>query len=169
LKRKNANQLEGIDYDKSTFMLDLRCSGCLHPKVGPRFLPRDRTLYSVSLADSWKEQTLLNIVKVRYSDPPVFVDVGSIVASDSLLQGASVGGTIIPSGDSQATVGASVSFSDSPTITYTPLTGNAYIKGLITPLPASMVFAAIQNGLPADSTLLSSINSINGLRNQQVT
>ena len=149
--------------------LALLTIGCLHPKVGPQSLPRDRALYSVSLADSWKEQTLLNIIKVRYSDPPVFVDIGSIVSSYTLAQGASVGGVIVPSGNNQALLGGSVTFSNSPTITYTPLTGNAYIKGLITPLPAPMVFAGIQNGLPADSTLLISLSSINGLRNQQVT
>jgi hypothetical protein len=143
--------------------LALLTTGCLHPKVGPQSLPRDRALYSVSLADSWKEQTLLNIIKVRYSDPPVFVDIGNIISSYTLAQGTSVGGTIIPNGNSQALVGGSVTFSNSPTITYTPLTGNAYIKGLITSLPAPMVFAGIQNGLPADSTLLSSISSINGL------
>jgi len=137
--------------------------------LGPQSLPRDRSLYSVSLADSWKEQTLLNIIKVRYSDPPVFVDIGNIISSYTLAQGASVGGTIIPSGNNQVVLGGSLGFSNSPTITYTPLTGNAYIKGLITPLPAPMVFAGIQNGLPADSTLLSSISSINGLRNQQVS
>jgi hypothetical protein len=59
--------------------------------------------------------------------------------------------------------------SNSPTITYTPLTGNAYIKGLVTPLPAELLFNAIQNGLPADSVLLAAFTSINGLRNQSVS
>jgi hypothetical protein len=55
------------------------CStGCLHPRIGPQSLPRDRAAYSSSLSDSWKEETLLNIVKVRYLDPPVFVDIGSM-------------------------------------------------------------------------------------------
>jgi len=148
--------------------LSLLETGCLHPKIGPQSLPRDRALYSTSLADSWKEQTLLNIVKVRYVDPPIFVDVGSIVASYTLLEGASAGATIAPSGTNSGVLGGSVAFSNSPTITYTPLTGNAYIKSLITPLPAAMVFAGIQNGLPADAILLSSVSSINGLRNQQV-
>ena len=134
--------------------LSLLETGCLHPKIGPQSLPRDRALYSTSLADSWKEQTLLNIVKVRYVDPPIFVDVGSIVASYTLLEGASAGATIAPSGTNSGVLGGSVAFSNSPTITYTPLTGNAYIKSLITPLPAAMVFAGIQNGLPADAILL---------------
>lgn len=96
----------------------LLTSGCLHPKIGPQSLPRDRASYSVSLADSWKEQTLLNIIKVRYADPPVFVDIGNIISSYALVQGASVGGTIIPSGNSQAVLGGSLTFSNTPTITY---------------------------------------------------
>ena len=152
-----------------SFGLALATTGCLHPKVGPQSLPRDRELYSISLADSWKEQTLLNIVKLRYLDPPVYVDVGSIVASYTLTQGASVGGTINPSGTSPGgtALGGAVTFSNSPTITYTPLTGNAYIKGLTTPLPPTTVFATIQNGAPADSILLTSVQSINDLRNEQ--
>jgi hypothetical protein len=144
-------------------------TGCLHPKIGPHSIPLDRADYSMSLSDSWKEQTLLNIVKVRYVDPPVFVDVGSIVSSYTLSQGASAGGSFEPSGTNGASVGGAVNFSASPTVTYTPLTGNAYIRGLVTPLPAIIVFAAIQNGAPADAILLSSVSSINGLRNQRVS
>jgi hypothetical protein len=111
----------------------------------------------------------LNIVKVRYLDPPVFVDVGNIVASYTLAQTASAGATIQPGGGSSGMLGGSVGLSTSPTITYTPLTGNAYIKRLVTPLSPDLLFEAIQNGLPADSVLLSSFTSINGLRNQSVS
>ena len=150
------------------FVLASCLTGCLHPRIGPQSLPRDRTDYSNSLSDSWKEETLLNIVKVRYLDPPVFVDVGNVIASYTLAQTATVGGTIVPNGGSNATLGASAGLSNSPTITYTPLTGSAYIKGLVTPLSPELLFTAIQNGLPADSVLLSSFVSINGLRNQSV-
>jgi hypothetical protein len=84
--------------------LALFTTACLHPKIGPQSLPRDRSLYSVSLADSWKDLTLLNIVKVRYLDPPVYVDIGNIVSSYTLTQGASVGGTINPPRTSSAAV-----------------------------------------------------------------
>ena len=66
--------------------LALSVTGCYRP-IGPQSVARDRHLYAASLSDSWKEQTLLNIVKMRYLDPPVFVDVGNIVASYSLVQG----------------------------------------------------------------------------------
>jgi hypothetical protein len=152
----------------AVFVLASCSTGCLHPRIGPQSLPRDRTDYSTSLSDSWKDETLLNIVKVRYLDPPVFVDVGNVIASYTLAQTATVGGTIMPNGGSNGTLGGSVGLSNSPTITYTPLTGDAYIRGLITPLSPEVLFTAMQNGMPADSVMFSSFISINGLRNQSV-
>jgi len=142
-------------------------TGCLHPRIGPQSVPRDRVDYSSSLSDSWKQETLLNIVKVRYLDPPVFVDVGNVVASYNLSQTAMVGVNVVPNGGSNGNLGGSVGLSSSPTITYTPLTGNDYFRGLITPLSPEVLFGAMQNGLPADSVLFTSFVSINGLRNQR--
>jgi hypothetical protein len=144
-------------------------TGCYRP-IGPHSVVRDRQLYAGSLSDSWKEQTLLNIVKMRYIDPPVFVDVGNIVASYSLVQGVTVAGNIVPNNQTpDATVGGFGTYSNTPTITYTPLTGNKFIRSLGTPLPPDAVFSSIQSGLPADATLFAAVASINGLRNQEAT
>jgi len=56
---------------------------------------RGRAWYSESLSDSSKDQTLLNIVKLRYADLPTFVAVGSIVASYALQQTASAAGRLL--------------------------------------------------------------------------
>jgi hypothetical protein len=50
-------------------------SGCVG--IGPKTVTKDRFDYSGAIADSWKTQMLLNIVKVRYGDAPVFLDVTS--------------------------------------------------------------------------------------------
>jgi hypothetical protein len=151
-------------------VLALSLTSCLHPKVGPQSLPRDRGLYSTGIADSWKQLMLLNIVKTRYLDPPFFVDIGNIVASYTVTQSASASGAITPwNSDSGAGLGVLGTFSNTPTITYTPLTGSKFVQGLTTPLPPAAVFSAIQNGAAADSIMLSAVFSINGLKNQQAT
>jgi hypothetical protein len=143
------------------------CSG-----IGPKTVARDRYDYSTSITDSWKRQTLLNIVKLRYMDPPIFVDVGQIVASYSLETGATVGGSF-PATDSlggtTGTIGATGRFTDRPTITYTPLTGNAFISALMTPLPPEAIFFAMQSGQAADALLVSTVSVINGLRNVEAS
>lgn len=149
--------------------LALGATGCYRP-VGPQSVARDRHLYAASLSDSWKEQTLLNIVKMRYFDAPVFVDVGNIVASYSLVQGVNATGNIVSHNQTpDATVGGFGTYSNTPTITYTPLTGSKFIRGLATPFPPEAVFSSIEAGMPADVILFASVASINGLRNQEAT
>ena len=70
----------------------LLLTGCTH--LGPKTVAVDRFDYSTAIADSWKQQTLLNIVKLRYMDLPVFVDVASIVSGYSMQTGVSVNGTL---------------------------------------------------------------------------
>src|SRR5262245_19802621 len=104
-------------------VLALAFAGCA--SIGPGTVARDRYDYSDSISESWKRQMLLNIVKLRYLDPPVFVDVGQIVAGYSLETAATVGGQSTKPGPDSFSLGASGRFTDRPTITYTPLTGNA--------------------------------------------
>ena len=48
--------------------------------VGPATVPRDRIDYGTAIGDSWKQQTLLNIVKLRYGDMPIFLEIAQVIA-----------------------------------------------------------------------------------------
>jgi hypothetical protein len=142
----------------------LALAGCR--SIGPGGLTRDRYEYSDSIGESWKRQTLLNVVKLRYLDPPIFVDVGQIVASRTLSRSVSLGGNVGQGNNNNMTMGAAGTYTDQPTVTYTPLTGNRYIKSLMTPLTPDSVFFMIQAGWPADGVLVMATAAINGLKNQ---
>ena len=150
--------------------LALLATGC--NSIGPTTVARDRFDYSGAISESWKRQTLLNIVKLRYLDPPIFVDVGQIVSGYSMESGINVGGQISSHNAVQGNallLGSSARFTDRPTITYVPLTGNKFVKGLMTPLSPESVFFTIQSGWPADGVMFAALASINGLKNQETS
>jgi hypothetical protein len=64
-------------------VLVLALTGC--GSIGPATVPRDRIDYAGAMADSWKRQTLLNVVRLRYADTPSFMDVSSVIASYAFI------------------------------------------------------------------------------------
>ncbi len=141
--------------------------GCQH--LGPKTVSVDRFDYSTAIGDSWKQQTLLNIVKLRYMDLPVFVDVASIVAGYSMQTGVSVNGTLSSEQAIQGnyvSAGGQAIYTDRPTITYVPMTGEKFLRGLITPIDPKNIFFLLQSGYAADFILGLTVESLNGVRNR---
>jgi hypothetical protein len=142
-------------------------TGCQH--LGPKTVALDRFDYSTAIADSWKQQTLLNIVKLRYMDLPVFMDVASIVSGYSMQTGISVNGTLSSAKAIQgdfASLGGQAIYTDRPTITYVPMTGEKFLRGLITPIDPKNIFFLLQSGYAADFILGMAVESLNGVRNR---
>jgi hypothetical protein len=141
--------------------------GCT--SLGPTTIVADRFDYSAAIADSWKQQTLLNIVKLRYLDLPVFVDVASVVSGYSLQTGVSVNGTLSTERAVQGNflaAGVQGVYTDRPTITYTPATGQKFLRGLLEPIDPKNIFFMLQSGYAADFILGMTVESLNGVRNR---
>jgi len=141
-------------------------SGCA--SIGPGTVIRDRFNYTAALSDSWKDQMLLNMIKLRYGDTPIFLDVASVINSYEVSGSADLGASwqFNPAYQSSAGLGASGFYANRPTITYTPLSGERFAKSLMTPVPISAILNLIQSGYPADLVFRLLVQSINGVKNR---
>jgi hypothetical protein len=134
---------------------------------GPKSMAKDQLDYGTSIGNNWKNQMLSNIVKLRFVDMPVFVDVGQIVAGYTLetsVNGAVGFGNSFTGGDSQG-LGASSKFTDRPTVTYTPKTGDAYLRSLLEPVKPRSLLSLIQAGYNSELLFTWAVESINGVQN----
>ena len=138
--------------------------------LGPHTVQRDRMDYVTAVSDSLKTQMLYNLVKLRYGDMPVFMDVSSIINQYQ------VGGLVNLSGSwtnppysSTTSVGGTGQYAERPTITYTPQTGDKFTRSLLTPIPPAAVLNFLQAGRSPDVVLRICVQSINGIQNQGAT
>ena len=145
----------------------LLLSGCA--SIGPTSVTNDRFDYNTAISNSWKEQTLLNIVKIRYLDMPLFVDVASIVSGYTLQSTVNLGGQLSSEGAVQGdfvSLGATGTYTDRPTITYQPITGQKFNKSFMTPIQPSVILFLIQSGWNAKFVYPITVDSVNGLRSR---
>ena len=147
-------------------------AGC--SSIGPASIKRDRTDYSGSMANSWKEQMLLNVVKFRYFDPPVFLDVSSVVSSQELYTQGDLTSRIVPDPLTTSTrdyynLGVTTRYTDRPTISYTPVTGDRFINMLLRPIPSQTMFTMIDSGHDAAFIMQLAVRSINGINNYSLS
>jgi hypothetical protein len=125
-------------------------SGCA--ARGARRVPADRFDYNSAIAQSTREQMLLNIVRSRYLEVPVFLTVSSVLTQYEYNADIGVG-TILEfgSGTTDRAIGeTNIGFAERPTITYLPVEGQEFSAHLLSDIPSEIIFAAAQAGWPVD-------------------
>ncbi len=136
-------------------------SGCL----GPKAVQYTRLRYNEVVRDTNDEQLLINIVRLRYADSPVFIDLPSITSQFEVAGGGNyiggygyeyLGRTSLGSGQ--------LSMRDTPTLSYHPREGREIAKSLLTPLSADL-FIVVNAGADIEQLLLLATNDINDVPN----
>jgi hypothetical protein len=138
------------------------CSG-----IGPPTVSRDRFDYTAAISDSWKRQMLFNMVKIRYGDAPVFLDLSSVISQYQIAGQISVGATFNTNPwSSSEFLGTTGNYVDRPTITYTPVMGEKFARSLMSPVPPPAILSLMQAGYPVDMVFRLLVQEINGVRNR---
>ena len=143
----------------------LLISGCA--ARGAKRMPADRFDYNAAIAQSTREQMLLNIVRSRYLEVPVFLTVSSVLTQYEYDSSLGLGG-IFESGSGTNDIffgETNLRFSERPTITYLPVEGQEFSAHLLSDIPAEIIFAAAQAGWPVDVFMRIAIQRLGAAEN----
>ncbi len=137
-------------------MLCLYLSAC--GRFGPRQIPLDSFNYNAAIARSSNEQMLINLVRLRYREVPVFLAVGSVLTQyfygGEVTADATFGKLTSNAADKFFGAGARMVYFERPTITYSPLAGQEFTQQLLTPIPGELLFSLVQSGWPPEQLLM---------------
>ena len=138
--------------------------GCA--SYGPIALDRDRLDYGEAVSDTLKRETMLNIVRIRYGDIPAFVQIDQLVSSYQ-LQGSGTF-SLIPNpitGLNFSSWTGGATYTDRPTMTFTPVTGTVFESAFVRPFAPREVIILAQNGMWIDVLFRLAVQSIGNLSN----
>jgi hypothetical protein len=105
------------------------------------------SIYNETIQYNQNQEMLLNLVRLKYRESPLFLKVGALSASYTLQTTADLNishsGGATPYG-----VAIGGSFSDRPTITYTPLEGKTFVKQVLAEVSADTFVLLFRSGWP---------------------
>ncbi|MDG3003784.1 hypothetical protein [Paludisphaera mucosa] len=135
--------------------------GCL----GPSALRSTRMKYNEAIRTTNDEQLLMNIVRLRYADSPVFIDLPSITSQFEMAGRAQFLGGRGNQFPGYANLGTGeLTARDSPTLSYRPREGKDVARILLTPLSAEL-FSVVNAGANFEQLMLTTIDDINDVPN----
>ena len=155
----------------ANYNFDYRRTERLQRVSDPGTVARDRFDYISAISDSWKAQMLLNVVKLRYADAPVFLDVTSVITQTGYQGTLAVSGSWwqnllqLPFTSSDGVTAAGI-YRERPTVTYSPLSGDKFARSLMTPIPPAAILSFLQAGYPVDVVLRLAVHAINGIHSR---
>lgn len=140
---------------------------------GPRAVGNERHLYNEILSRTEDEQLLANIVRLRYNDTPHFLDMGSVVVQYGIEKRGTAGvqfgiGGFFSSAaadDAGGAVSGGVTFSERPTVSYTPLQGEAYARRLLSAIPLEVIWLLSNSGWSVERLFLLCVERLNDIEN----
>jgi hypothetical protein len=144
--------------------LAILLTGCA--QHGPDLVKAGRNDYNKVLVQTDDEETLLNLVRLRYADNPMMLNVSSVSTSFTWTQGASAEAFKFEPSSSDSNVGVrgNLGYVERPTVTYTPLGGKDFVQSLLTPMDLDELLL-LSSSWSIDRLLRVIANRVSGLSN----
>jgi hypothetical protein len=121
--------------------------------------------YNEVMRDTNDEQLLMNIVRLRYADSPVFIDLPNITSQFEMAGHGNYLGGYGNQTPGRASLGfGDLSLRDTPTLSYHPREGREIAKALLTPLATDLLIV-VNAGANLEQLLLFFVNDANDVAN----
>jgi hypothetical protein len=134
-------------------------------QAGPASVKASRSDYNIAIQQTGSEQLLLNLVRLRYRDAPYFMEVASVSTSFHFDASASASVSLPESEGKTYGIGAGIGYTERPTITYTPLQGDKFVRQLMSPLDLNTILLLYHSGWSIERIFRVCLQSINGVKN----
>ena len=136
-------------------------------RIGPKAVKVGMPAYNMAINETSHQLLLLNLVRMRYSETPYFMEISNIYASPSFTAGAKAGGTLVSGGSDVGSLEAELTYSELPTIVYTPLAGESFVRRLLQPIEPENVALLYQAGWNLERILRLCVQRINNIWNAE--
>lgn len=137
-------------------------TGCA--TVGPKSIRNGRFDYNRAIVETRSEQMLSNLVRLRYRDPPYFLEISSV--STQYVVGAGVVAEVGGIGDRAiGNLEGSAAYEERPTITYLPLQGDEFAQRMLSPVPMESIVLLTHTGWRMDRIFRCCVQRVNELWN----
>ena len=141
---------------------------------GPRALKHTHPAYNQMMVNTQDQQMLLNLVRLKYRDSTMYLNTNSITASFTMGADIGVEASLpwdfdqngVRLGDGR-TVSPNIgmNYSQTPTISYSPLQGEDLMRRVLTPVPIEALLILTQSGWRLDRVFGVAVERINDLYN----
>ena len=141
-------------------------SGCA--MVGPSSISAGRGDYNEAINRTEDEQLLLSIVKGRYGEMSSMLSVTGVAANIRFRANAGVQAGFGPTNNYLGNLvpfTGGLAYEENPTITYSPIRGEIYLRQVMTPIPLDLFLLAIRSMESGGGLFVLLVDRINVLRN----
>lgn len=138
--------------------------------VGPSAIRSGRLAYNDAITETDNQQLLKVVIQDRYEEKGHLLSVASVTANVSVTSSAGIQAGF---GGSDSYEGNLVPFSggfiyeENPTISYTPVAGEAYLRQVMAPLPLSLLVQITGSLSHSRSSYYTLVSSVNGIYNPE--
>ncbi len=132
---------------------------------GPTSIRTSRTNYNAAIAETSSEQLLLNLVRLRYRDVPLFLEVSSVTTSFEIAADGSATAAISTPDIDLLTLRSGLRLSERPSVTYLPLQGEQFVRKLMTPLETETLALMYHSGWSIERILKVCVQRLGPLEN----